>query len=161
MSDPESQIFVCDPGARRRNDMDLDGFETSVLTVSRHIFETMERPESQCWMSAFWYAEQAFPPPFGATIAHALVIAIDALRTTRLRPFVYLRTSDPLANASITAEERYLVLALRGVRRGDLATARLNGLLLCDGSDATALLAALERLAIITGDVTETAFQAP
>ncbi|MEL6207479.1 MAG: hypothetical protein AAFR47_19525 [Pseudomonadota bacterium] len=151
--------FVCDPAAHVRRDLDLDSFETSVLTVSRHVFETLERPEDQCWMSAFWHAEQAFPPPFGATIAHALVIAINASRTSRRRSFSYLRVSDPLADVSITDEERYYVMALRGIREGDNSCARLNALFLCEGHSADALLAALERLALITGDVTEPRLQ--
>ena len=153
------QIFVCDRGAAARENLCLDAFDQAFLRIARHLFAAFETPEDHSWMQAFMEAETAFPPPFGATIAHGIAIALNAIRAERLRPFAYIRPTDPVAPQGLTDEERYLLLTLRGLRSGNAGLARTNAMLLCDGGAGPELLAALERLAIITGDVTEPAFQ--
>lgn len=159
MSDPNtSQIFVYDPGVAERNALKLDSFEASFLSLARHIFATFDQPQSHCWMSAFMEAEQTFPPPFGATIAHAVVIAVTELRTERLRTFSYFRNGSALSDQATTREERYLLLVLRGIRCSNPGAARANAMLVCEGGSGDGLLAALERLCIITGDVDQPQF---
>lgn len=152
-------VFVVDPGIAERDSMAMSTFETAFLDVARHLFETYENPQSQCWMTAFLKAEQVFDPPFGATIAHAIAITIKAVSSERLRGFSYYRSTSPIAARAVTDEERYLVLALRAIREHDHSAARLNALLICEGGDSSPLLAALERIAVITGDVSVPVFQ--
>lgn len=154
-----SQIFVYDPGVTDRANLDLDVFEKSFLGIARDIIASFDRPQSHCWMTAFLEAERVFPAPFGATIAHAIAVSVDALRAGRTRAFSYFPNGAPLGDISMTQEERYLLMTLRGLRRCEPATARANALLVCEGSDPARLLAALERLCLITGDVTECRFQ--
>lgn len=154
-----NQIFVYDPGVAERAPLELDAFERSFLGISRDIIASFDAPQSHCWMTAFLEAERVFPAPFGATIAHAIAISIDALRDGRSTAFAYFRIGDPLADLAMTREERYLLLSLRGIRRNDPATAHTNALLVCEGGEATAFLAALERLCLITGDVSECQYQ--
>ena len=96
-----SQIFFCDPGMGNRQSLELDPFEQAFLCVARHFFETHDAPDAQCWMHAFMAAEQRFPPPFGATIAHAISLAVSALATRR-GSFAYFRNSHALADHAIT-----------------------------------------------------------
>lgn len=158
MSHP-SQIFVADPGIAERQAMSLSPFETSVLSVARHLFETYEQPEGQCWMQAFMEAEARFPAPYGATIAHAISVAVGALRTAQHGTFSYFRTSDALAPHAVTDTERRFVETLRHVADGRAAAARASAMMLCFGGPSQAFLAALERLCVLTGAVQETQFQ--
>lgn len=159
MSETMSSVFVFSSATTERFKMALDPFETAFLDVARDFFETFESPQSQCWMTAFWRAEQAFPPPFGATIAHAIVLVVSALGAERTRPFSYFRSDSPLADQSLTSEERYLVAALRSIRQGDRSGALSNALLVCEGGECNGFLAALERIGIVTGDIQTPSFQ--
>lgn len=154
-----SQIFVYDPGISDRAALDMDTFEETFLTVARQIITTFDEPDTQCWMSAFMEAEARFPPPFGATIAHAIVVIVNVLREERSSAFSYIRHDDPADVLFITPEERYLLLTLREVRQNNGFRARMNAMLACEGGDAARLLAAIERLGIITGDVGSPEFQ--
>jgi len=158
-SSDTSQIFVYDPGIAERAALDMDTFENTFLSVARHIITTFDVPDSQCWMTAFLEAEERFPPPFGATIAHAIVIIIHILKQERSSTFAYFRHDDPVAKLSMTPQERYLMLTLRAVRNADGFRARMNAMLACEGGDAQLLLGSVERLAMITGDVTTPQYQ--
>ncbi|NRB00252.1 MAG: hypothetical protein HRU32_10585 [Rhodobacteraceae bacterium] len=158
-TDPKTQIFVYDPGVAERAAMDLNGFETTFLTVARHVFETYENPDAQCWMTAFMEAERVFPAPFGATLAHAIAVAVNGLMIGRTRAFSYFRSSDPLADQAITTEERYFVMILRCLRDHRYGMARTNAVLVCEGGHTAELLAAIERICIITGDVQQPRLQ--
>lgn len=136
----------------------LDAFEIQTLTVARQFFESFARPEGHAWMHAFHIAEQAFPAPFGATIAHAILIAVNEMRVRRKRTFQFERPGSPFAVRSMTDCERYLIAILHHIRRKEWTSARSNALYLCEGNETGGVLAAFERLAIITGDVTETRF---
>ncbi|MEM0976387.1 MAG: hypothetical protein AAGJ34_02510 [Pseudomonadota bacterium] len=151
--------FVCGSGIAERKKLNIDAFEQTYLTVARHIFMNFERPNAQRWMNAFMEAERAFPAPFGATIAHAISVAIHEMRMCRTNTFSYFNTDDPVAPVSVTKEERYFVSVLQDIRGGDTASAKLNALLLCEGGDAGAFLGAVERIAIITGDVKDPQLQ--
>lgn len=136
----------------------LDGFEHQVLRIARHFFEGFARPESHAWMQAFLEAERSFPVPFGASIAHAISIAINELRVSRQRLFQFEHPGSMAAAVTLTDNERYFMLVLHHIRRGDRAAARAHALFLCEGNEVTGVLSALERLAMITGDVTEPHF---
>ncbi|MEM1005933.1 MAG: hypothetical protein AAF496_00470 [Pseudomonadota bacterium] len=132
---------------------DFDEFETNVLDIARHFFLAFAEPESEAWVEAFRRAELMFPAPFGATIANAILIALNDMRQSRVRLFTYSnpRCDDCLHH--ITDEERYFISALRDMRRSNRGAVETNCMLLCEGNDASDLLASLERIAIITGDV--------
>lgn len=136
----------------------LDTFEREVLKIARHFFEAFARPESQSWMGAFHEAERVFPAPFGATIAHATVIAINELRISRTRTFQFEHPGSAFGDFTLTDCERYLILILHHIRRRNWTSARANALYLCEGNDTSRVLAAFERIAIITGDVEEPHF---
>lgn len=159
MPPANSSVFVVDPGITERACLNMNAFEAAFLDVARHIFETLETPQTQCWMTAFMKAEQVFEPPFGATIAHAIALTVQEISAERLRVFAYYKSGSPVAARALTDEERYLVLALRAMREHQHSTARLNALLICEGGDNSGLLAALERISIITGDVSVPVFQ--
>lgn len=133
-------------------DCNFDEFETHVLGIARHFFLAFAEPHSEAWVEAFRRAEQVFPVPFGATIANAILIALNDMRRSRVRTFTYTNPRCERCLQHVTDEERYLVSALRDIRRGNHGSAKTNCMLLCEGGDTSALLRALERIAIITGD---------
>jgi len=155
---PSSHIFVYDPGVADHHALALTEFETAFLSVARSFFETFESPNGQCWMLGFMDAERRFPIPYGATIAHAISLAVTALRDTHQGVFPYFRTTDEMADRAVTQTERYLIETLRHIRSGNRAAAQTSAMLLCQGNSARTLLQALERLCLITGDVTELRF---
>lgn len=136
----------------------LDAFERDVLKIARYFFEAFSCPAGHAWVDAFGEAERTFPIPFGATIAHAVLIAINAVRASRKRTFMFERPASVPGVFSLTDNERYFIRILHDIRRGDRASARSHALYLCEGNDASRVLAAVERLAIITGDVDDVHF---
>lgn len=139
----------------------LDPFERDVLEIARYFFEAFSDPASHAWVEAFRKAETVFPMPFGASIAHAILIAINALRVSRRQTFQFERPSSLSGSACLTDAERYFMRILYDIRRQDRVSARAHALFLCEGNDASEVLAAFERLAIITGDVGDPHFNRP
>lgn len=129
-----------------------------MLNIARYFFDAFSRPAGHAWVEAFGEAERVFPVPFGATVGHAVLIAVNALRTSRRRTFVFERPGSMAGAFNLTDTERYFMRILHDIRRCDRASARAHALFLCEGNDASRVLAALERLAIITGDIDELHF---
>lgn len=134
-------------------DLKFDTFETQVLEIARHFFQAFSDPESEAWVEALRRAEEMFPVPFGATIANAILITLNDMRSSRVRLFSFISPGCADCCAHITDEERYLLSALHNIRRGQRSLAETDCMLLCEGNDTTKLMASLERIAIITGDV--------
>lgn len=157
--DIKSHMHAFDPGVRARRELALLPFEQDILTVSRYFFETYEAPDTQCWMRAFMESEQRFPPPFGATIAHAVHLTITALHTARGGVLSYFPAQDPMADRAVTPAERQLIEVLRAVRAEDVEKAEWSALLLCHGGDSEEFLAAMERLCLIFGEIDKLRYQ--
>jgi len=156
---PESRFVVIVRGVGTRQSLAPDTFETTFLSVCRYFFESFQKPESQCWMNAFMEAERRFPPPFGATLAHAITIALKELRTARQISFSYHKQGSLAAEKAVTDDERYLVLTLRAIREGRLSEARSNAIMLCAGGESKGLLSALERICVLIGEIEDLRFQ--
>ncbi|MEM1276474.1 MAG: hypothetical protein AAGH74_08100 [Pseudomonadota bacterium] len=140
-----------------KNDLSLDtcgfdSFELTVLGVARRFFVTFSNPESHCWMDAFEEAEQSFPPPFGATLALAVMRTIRVLRQARTTTFTFAHPDCPICERTITQEERYLISILRAVRKGRKSEAMTHALLVCEGGDPEQLVHAFEVLCVIIGE---------
>tara|TARA_B100001175_G_C19235824_1_gene507579 strand:+ start:191 stop:685 length:495 start_codon:yes stop_codon:yes gene_type:complete len=140
-------------------ELNFDIFEISVLQIMRYFCEAFEQPVNQAWKLAFLEAERIFPPPFGATIAHAISITIDMVCLGRKRKFSYFRRTSTQTNNLITDEERYFLMTLHYVRRGKRSSARTYAMMVNEGSKIEAFLSAIERLAIITGDLESPVFK--
>ena len=135
-----------------------DAFEENTLEIARLFFVSFAHPQSQAWMQAFWKAEQMFPAPFGATVAHAILIALNEMREQRKRPFEFRNPNCPNCARDLTNEERYLMSTLRAIREGNRSQATTHALLLCESDDTAGFLGALERVAMITGDIDKPAY---
>jgi len=130
----------------------FDQFELSALAVCRRFFAAFAKPEGHGWIAAFEAAERAFPPPFGATIAMALVRALDVMRRSRRSRFDYIRTDCPACAGSITQEERHLISTFAAARRGRRSEALALATMLCEGESPEDLVVAFERMAVLLGE---------
>ncbi len=145
-------LVVAGAGLEPLANVDLDDFELKVLEIARFFFENNEKPAGQTWKDAFRCAELAFPAPFGATIAHAVSLMVDALIGSRTRPFSYLSPGDSQSPAMLTDEEKYFVSTLHAVRRGQASHARAYAMMVCEGASFARLLTVCSGLSIVTGD---------
>lgn len=132
---------------------DLDNFETQVIQVARLFFMAFAKPQTHAWIDAYSTAEQSFPPPFGATIAQAVMVAITEIRKQRGRAFGFRNPYCAACIKGMTNEERYFIETLRAVRLGRRSMASTYAMMACESDQTTGLLRALERLSMITGDI--------
>ncbi|MCV6584212.1 MAG: hypothetical protein OIF47_01620 [Marinibacterium sp.] len=150
---PDTHSHHSHPDDRRVEDCGFDTFETNLLEIARYVLLSFSAPESHAWIEAFRIAETRLTPPFGATIAHAMVITLNKMRVSRAGVFNYINPECTHCSGFITNEERYLFTALQAVRQGRRGVAETHCMLLCEGGDTGPLMAALERVAVLTGDV--------
>ena len=103
-------------------------------------------------MNAFYFAELKFHAPYGATIANAVLMSINAMRIVRGSGFNYLDSNCQTCKKYITAEERYFIGTLHNIRLKNRSAVKMNAMLLCQGSADISFTEAMGRLAVITGD---------
>ncbi|MEM1312959.1 MAG: hypothetical protein AAGI51_00280 [Pseudomonadota bacterium] len=137
---------------RHLDECGFDGFELTTLDVARRFFASFARPETHGWIAAFEAAERAYPAPFGATIAMALVRALDVMRQLRRSPFDFVTADCPVCAGTITQEERHLIATLAAARRGRRSEAMAHATMLCEGERPEALVASFETLAVLLGE---------
>ncbi|MEM0944776.1 MAG: hypothetical protein AAGI70_12620, partial [Pseudomonadota bacterium] len=87
----------------------FDRFEEDVLEIMRHFFMAFAWPEEHKWIDAFERAEITLRPPFGATLALAVMRTIRVLRACRTTPFNFCRPDCPICAKALTQEEKHLV----------------------------------------------------
>lgn len=150
---PRHQDFKSAKNDQLISDQGFDEFEIQLLQIARCFFKTFAAPKSQSWQRAFFDAERFFPAPFGATIATAILAVIDELRIARKSSFVFINGRCASCAHRLTQEERYLIAAVHHIRGRCRSQAHANAMMLCEGHDPSDLLAAIGRLAMITGDV--------
>ncbi len=127
-------------------DLDLDAFEHAALAIMRCFFSSFADPACQGWLKAARAAETCFAGDEPGARFLSLLRVVQAMRMARRSPFRFSNPDCAGCAAVLTEAERHLMLALRGARRGRLGAARAHALLLCEGGDATGLLAALDAL---------------
>ena len=130
----------------------FDGFERDVLQIARLFFKAFDLPESHAWVNAFYFAELRLHAPYGATIANAVLMSINAMRIVRSSGFNYLDPNCQTCKKHITAEERYFIGTLHNIRLKNRSGVKMSAMLLCQGSDDTSFTEAMGRLAVITRD---------
>ena len=130
----------------------FDEFERDILQIARLFFKAFDHPESFTWVNAFYFAELKFHAPYGATIANAVLMSINAMRIVRGSGFNYLDSNCQTCKKYITAEERYFIGTLHNIRLKNRSAVKMNAMLLCQGSADISFTEAMGRLAVITGD---------
>lgn len=155
----QSCVFVCTPNAVSVAQMQLDPFEMSVLEISRIYFETFQSPEKQLWAEAFHLAEQRFDVPYGATVAQAVATILLHLQSKRAGIFAYFGRDHAEAYTLLTQDEANLMRLVQHMRAGRVSLLHSTALILACGGNVRPLLATVEQLCILSGDVDKPRFQ--
>jgi len=104
----------------------LDGFETGVLAILRHLCASFVEPGGHGWRRALAISAERWQPGEGCLILSELLPVLDALAGVRRETF---RTMDPLSltcRALATPDEAALMRLLAAMRRDLTAAARVE-----------------------------------
>ncbi|MEJ6392155.1 hypothetical protein V8J82_02745 [Gymnodinialimonas sp. 2305UL16-5] len=123
----------------------LDRFEDITLQIFRYFFQAFACPQSQGWVHALEVARSACGE-HGASVAHKVLDAMRAVRTTRTSTFMFNSPSCPGCAAILSEHERRLMSALASIRRGRVAPAQLELMMLCEGNDVSGAISAFMAL---------------
>ncbi len=154
MAHPNS-LHGIDKSGRRKPVVSAQGYELCerhILELSRIFFVSFGQPETQFWMKAFCWAEKLYPAPAGATVAQAVLRMLNEMRTARPHTFKYTDPRCVNCSAFMTSEEKYMMDMLCHLRKNAGAKAHLSAMLLCEGNDPTALLAAGSNLVAVINE---------
>ena len=128
---------------------DLDGFEIGLLGVLRHFCVSFAEPRSQCWTLGFGMATDRWGISAGPKAAQAVFYVLDAMQRTRVSMFQYNNPACPVCSARLTGSERHMMRMLHAVRRRQSSEARINAMLLVEGGESSAMLAAARNFACL------------
>lgn len=129
------------------SDLSLDDFEVDILHIARLFFVAFHLPQTCAWVNAFQCAENRFTAPLGSSLAKCVLDIVNVTRSLRRSGFEYCDSRCEGCRRFVTKEERYFMNVIHHIRRGELAKARMQSMLLCEGADDTELLNCVSRLA--------------
>ena len=130
-------------------DCSLDGFESGLLTVIRHFCVSFADPNAQGWIHSFGAATHMWGISSGPKAAQAAFYVLDAMRRARGSVFQYNNPACPHCSTRLTSNERHMMQMLHAVRRGHSSAARIAAMLLVEGGDGSAMLAAAYNFACL------------
>lgn len=140
------------PGDVRIATLGLGPRQATALDVMRFFFTAHAQPESQAWMAAFELAAAAEGPELGPAVGWRALRVVQALRGSRRSAFRFSNPVCPGCRGVATETERRLMTMVLRLGRGELAAARADALLLCEGGPTAPLLREGERLARLLGE---------
>ncbi|MEL7300777.1 MAG: hypothetical protein AAFM92_10370 [Pseudomonadota bacterium] len=129
-----------------RHEAGLDELDFDVLTISRFYWQQFAMPMSQSWLYALREAEAAFPGREAATIAFAILAAVQANRCSRVSTFHFNNPGCGACRNVISEHERQFMSVFRAVRAGRVGAARTHAMLLCEGNDTTDFIEEMQAL---------------
>ncbi|MGA0539529.1 hypothetical protein [Neotabrizicola sp. VNH66] len=97
--------------------LDLDPFETGLLSVLRHLLTAFSRPETQAWQTGFSIATERWGIARGPQIAQCLLSVVQALRQARQSDFRFANPLCPDCRTWATGEEAAFCRMLQAMRR--------------------------------------------
>ena len=124
----------------------FDQFELDILQITRLFFLSFHHPESFAWVNAYSMAEQRFKKPYGATIANGVLTAINAVCGARGAGLRYHDPQCSVCQEYVTPEEITFIRILHELRKGNRSLARAMALQLCEASDESRTIEAMEQL---------------
>ncbi|MEM9581673.1 MAG: hypothetical protein AAGA08_01005 [Pseudomonadota bacterium] len=128
-------------GARNRFDTYPFGkFESDTLSIARMFFVSFHLPQRNAWVSAFEFGEDTFGRQSGALITKTVLDTVNELRIARTSGFEYCDPFCPTCREFLTREERYLVSIIHQMRERNMASAKMNAMLLCEGGDTQKMM---------------------
>ena len=130
----------------------FDQLELDILQITRLFFLSFHHPESYAWINAYSMAEKRYDKPYGATIANAVLTAINAVCGARGSGLRYHDPKCSICQEYVTPEEQFFIGTLHELRVGNTSVARTMAMHLCEGLDETRTFEAMGQLAQVTTD---------
>ena len=124
----------------------FDQFELDILQITRLFFLSFHHPASYAWVNAFSLAEQRFIRPYGATIANAVLTAINAVCGARGSGLRYHDPQCSICQEYVTPEEIIFIGILHQLRKGNRQLARTMAMQLCEAIDGSRTIEAMDQL---------------
>ena len=139
----------------RLDQTDFDQYEYDILQVSRLLFLAFHCPKSYAWVNAYYLAEQIFSVPYGSTICTTLLKAVNAACKSRNCGINYHDTNCEKCKEFLTDEEYYFIGTLHQIRQNNKSKAKVNAMLLCEGSSFDEFLQYIFELSNIANHVVD------
>lgn len=128
------------PKERALNTAGLDEAERACLTLMRRFIRAIASAQASAWIKAMEAGPELFPGPDGLATALNVVKLVQAVRENRNSVFSFSNPDCPCCAAILTEHERRVMVALAALRRGRMAEAKLQLLMLCEGNPSAAVL---------------------
>ncbi|MEO0391223.1 MAG: hypothetical protein AAF218_09830 [Pseudomonadota bacterium] len=129
------------PGQCSLASLNLDAFDYGFLSAARY-FCTAFSGDHSAWVTAVLNASAFFPCADSAETMRAALAVVQEMRTTRRSCFHFTNPRCAACAGRVTADERHLVQMVQHTRRGQTSRAASSAMLLCEGHDTAAVLAA-------------------
>ncbi|MEM6387139.1 MAG: hypothetical protein AAF718_12975 [Pseudomonadota bacterium] len=139
---------------RSKGDMTLaalnaDAIDFAFLTAARYFFVSFSEADTTAWLSAVLESESFFPGPEHAETMRRALGVVHEMRVTRKSTFCFSNPRCPGCSAIVTNDERHLLQMVQYLRAGQISRASSSAMLLCEGNDATRVIAAARNFAAL------------
>lgn len=134
------------PGLIRVRDAGFDPAEETVLTIARLIFQSFTVPDSHAWCSSFAIAERRFDKEDSGQIVRLVLNMVQSMRRARRDGFHFSNPQCPQCSLFLSENERLFMGIVLATRRGHSSALHANAMVLCEGNDTRAYLAAVWQL---------------
>lgn len=117
-----------------------------MLAILRQFLLAYTDLKQPYWERAFEISVTAYGTEQGPRMAFGLLRVLQAVRTKRRTVFRFVNPCCENCAVHLSHYERYLMRTIRFVRMGDLPSAQMEALLLCEGFDTGTTLQAIAEL---------------
>lgn len=124
----------------------LDFHEEMMLAIFRQFLLAYTDVKQLHWERAFEITVTAYGTKDGPNIAFALLKVLQAVRTERRTVFRFVNPCCENCAALLSDYERHLMRTISFVRKGDMTSAQMEALILCEGFDTRPTLQAVNEL---------------
>lgn len=129
----------------------LDFHEEIMLAIFRQFLLAYTDVKQPHWERAFEISVTSYGVKQGPCIAFAVLRILQAVRNARVTVFRFVNPCCENCAAHLSDYERHLMRTISFVRKGDLASARIEAFLLCDDGDTRPTIQATDELRELFG----------
>jgi hypothetical protein len=122
----------------------LDFHEEMMLAIFRQFLLAYTDSKQPHWERAFEISITVYGEANGAYAAYGLLRILQAVRSSRQAVFRFVNPCCENCAVNLSDHERHLMRAIRFVGSGDMASAQMEALILCDGFETGATLKAIK-----------------
>lgn len=130
----------------------LDFYEEMMLAIIRQFLLAYTDLKQPHWERAFEMSVTAYGAKHGPCIAFTLLTVLQAIRTERRTVFQFVNPCCENCATLLSDYERHLMRTISFVRKGDMQSAQMEALILCEGYDTRQTLQAVNALNVIFTD---------